>query len=476
MAVEVSHSPAAGHESADLASATHIHRARGHFWNLFGGEVGNKILRFAAAVVLARALTPSAFGIFNVGIAIAGILVTASTLGLPELGGRTVAARGKDSRILLVPVLVGRLAALGLVAVIFLAAGLFVWPDERLLFIGTVAVALAMTITPDWLARGLERMRLVGGATMLGGLVALAGAGAVAIVPFRSASLALVAFAVAEATVGLVCWVGIRDAIRPFSPSLTPLLPLLKKSWPLGLATGVTYAYYANVDTVIVAAFHGSHSAGIYSAAYRVFLAFNVISIFAAYATFPILARLTEQGAEAAVRGAVTSTLVQLVAYGACVVGVVEIAGKLLLQNLFGEEFAAAASSFTLLAIASAWYAAGYAAGYSLIAIRRQRGFVAGAIVAGVLTIGFDFALIPPFGMIGAAVATVIGFVGATLVWLHQQRLERRTAIRTYAALISISVGAGIAAAVPDVSAAIGLLTLTTAAILIGIAQKKNSS
>jgi O-antigen/teichoic acid export membrane protein len=355
---------------------------------------------------------------------------------------------------------------------VFVGIGSLVWPEQRLFYLGTLGVAFAMTLTPDWLARGLERMRTVGVATMLGGFVALAGALAVA--PVASAGAALVVFAIAELAVALVCWIGVRDSIRPISVKLDPLRRLLTKSWPLGLATVVTYAYYANVDTVVVAGFHGAESAGVYSAAYRVFLAFNVIPIFVAYATFPILARLSEQNAEASAYAAVSTMLARLLAYGACVVGVVEISGELILRTLFGDEFTSGATAFTLLAIASAWYAAGYGPGYSLIAMGRQRGFVAGAIVAGVVTIGFDLILIPPFGIVGASLATVGGVVGATLVWLHEQRLDRRRVTRAVAALAGLSVTAGVAAAVPRFSPAVGLLTLAVTGGLLAFRFNSN--
>src|SRR5438034_1257882 len=123
------------------AATAQLRQAHAHFLNLFTGEAANKILRFASAVVLARILTSSSFGIFYVGIAIAGVLVTASTLGLPELGGRTVAAQRKEAPMLVVPILVGRLMALGLATIVFVGIGSLVWPEQRLFYLGTVGVA-----------------------------------------------------------------------------------------------------------------------------------------------------------------------------------------------------------------------------------------------------------------------------------------------------------------------------------------------
>ena len=74
-----------------VSAAAGLTTARSHFKFIFLGELGNKVFRFAAALVLARSLSTSAFGLFNVGIAIAGILLMATTIGLPELAARDIA-------------------------------------------------------------------------------------------------------------------------------------------------------------------------------------------------------------------------------------------------------------------------------------------------------------------------------------------------------------------------------------------------
>jgi O-antigen/teichoic acid export membrane protein len=436
-----------------------------------GGEAANKVLRFVAAIVLARFLAPAAFGTFNVGIAIAGILVIASALGLPDIGSRTVAEHQPSARTLLVPILVGRLTALTVASAGFLLVALVVWPDHTLFYLATISMAVAMTLTPDWLARGLERMSVVGLGTMLGGLVACVGA--IAVAWTGSAELALVAFAVGEATVGLVCWRGIAPLIRPASRDLSKLRPLVKTSWPLGVAAVLAYSYYANLDTVILASFRSTHEAGVYSAAYRVFLAFNVVPIFAAYATFPIFSRLAAAGALSDVRTTLSRMLVQLLCYGAAVVGFVEIAGEVTLRVLFGPAFVGAAETFTLLAVAAAWYAVGYGAGYSLIAIGRVRGFVAGAVAAGVLSLVLDLALIPHFGMIGAGVATVIAFIFATAIWIHGQQIEAPRALLLITGLVAVSGGAAATFLAPVTATGVGTATIVAAVATLLIARER---
>src|SRR3954454_18088778 len=83
--------------AAEGAQVPAIGDARRYFSALLAGELVNKLARFLAALLLARALTAHEFGIFNVGIAFAGILYTATTLGLTEIAGRRVAIAPEEA-------------------------------------------------------------------------------------------------------------------------------------------------------------------------------------------------------------------------------------------------------------------------------------------------------------------------------------------------------------------------------------------
>lgn len=68
--------------SSEVQPRVSAHPASRYFRRLLSGELANKAFRFIAAVVLARALTPAEFGLFNVGIALSGIVVVLGSLGV----------------------------------------------------------------------------------------------------------------------------------------------------------------------------------------------------------------------------------------------------------------------------------------------------------------------------------------------------------------------------------------------------------
>jgi polysaccharide transporter, PST family len=429
------------------------------------GEFANKVFRFLAAVVFARALDLGQFGALNVGIAISGLALVATTLGLTEVGARDVAVDPARAGWLVGRVLVARSVVLAGMTLASLAVASLVWPGSSAFLATAALLSLATALSPDWVLRGLERMRVVAMASAAGGATLL---GCALLVAYRDATplTALAAFIVAEVVVTAICWTGIRDA--RLALGVSGLRPLLRRAWPLAFSSLIVYAYYLNVDTLILAATRSSEEAGLYSAPYRLFLALNVVPIFAAYVLLPVLARREAGGQPAEATARLEYALQFLVWYGVAVVGVAELQGATILTELFGSQFGGAAPTFVLLCAASGWYAIGYPVGYSLVARDRNSDYLAGAAGAGAVNLLLNFVLIPRFGIIGAGIATLASIIAATLIWLH-----RRGLLGTRSLSSLLVLGASTAAAicsvevVPGVREEIGAATIAMAVVAI---------
>ena len=384
---------------------------------LSAGELVNKLTRFLAFVVLARELSLAEFGTVNVAVAAAGIVATASSLGLPEVGARDVAAGHGEPHEVAGEVAGGRLAVSAALALVLIAVALSgdALSLEVVVLIG--AFALVLSGSGDWLLRGQGRMAPLAVATGLGGALVLAGM--LLVLPgAASAGVALAVLVAGELAAVVGTWTASRLGRAP-RLSLTRLRDRLRRSWPLGLSALIIYASYSNLDTLLLALLDSNEAAGLYSAPYRLFLAVNVIGTFAAYALLPHLSRAATQGDRSSAGRALGRALPILCLYGAVVVGTVVVAGTLLLETLFGGEFAAMRATLIVLCISVPWYSVLFPVGYSLIASDDNRRFLAGAATAGVCNVGLNLALIPPLGPEGSAVATLAGIVAGGLVWVR---------------------------------------------------------
>ena len=432
-------------------------RAARNFLSLALPEPINRASRFAAAVVLARGLTLHDYSLVNIGIAAAGLAMTFTTLGLPEIGARDIAIDHGLASWLAGRIVAARAVALLAIIAIALAVGLLVAPSDLPIIIASGAMALSAALSAEWLLRGKERMRQLGLATAAGGVTVLIGS-LVVVALTRSAFAALGIFALGEIVASALCW----RAARPIqvSPGYAGLTALLRRSWPVALSTIAFQTYYANFDTLIIAATRSTDQAGLYSAAYRVFLTLNVVSIFAAMALLPLLARARHDHDDGLANRILVRSLRPLAGYGLVVVGVTEAFGRPLLTALFGHRFGGMDHVLVALCIGLMWYVLGYPAGYAFIAGNQSRRFLAGAATAAVLDVVLDLSLIPIMGPLGAALAMAIALSAACVVWLYLHGLATGDARWLLLLLFAVSMAAIAAEDVPASNAIIAAATL----------------
>ena len=428
------------------------------------GEVGNKGLRFLATVIVARALSLSEFGLLNVCIAVSGVAFVVTSLGLPDAAARAVAIDARRAGWLYGRVTLIRVSALLGLLVGAMAAQELLWPGHRVLVGLSFLMAAFMAASGDWLARGLSRMGVFAVSSAAGG-AALVAMSVVVVVPLGTPEAALVGFATAEAVVGLVI---ARQVTRSLDVrfGLSGAKAMLLEARPLALSGVVIYSYYANIDTILLAAFRSEREAGLYSAPYRLFLVLNLLGTFAAFSMLPTLSRHAARGEESQARALLERFLTGLSAYGLGCLAAVELVGGVGLKLLFGPAFAPAEGAFVVLVASVAWYAVGFPTGYSLIAQGRHSRFLRGAGAAGVANLALNLALIPVLGGVGAAIATLGAFALATVVWVAERGLLRATASKLVTATAATG-GALAVARTPALGTSIGLLTAAAAVLVV---------
>lgn len=436
------------------------------FTFLISGQLAAKMARFVAAIVLAREMSLSSYGLVNVGIAVAGITVMVATLGLNELGVRDVAVEPQRLQWIAGRVLAARV--LGVVAITVVLALVAVVGDRSLLPVLAVVTLMSLftASSSEWLLRGMERMGSLGIAETIGGVVVMVGC---LLLAFTKATpvLALGVFALGEAVSAGACWIAAGRSSLP-RIGLQGVKSMVRRSWPIGISAIAFYAYYANVDTIILAATRSEREAGLYTAAYRLFLAANLVGIVAAYVQLPILSRAVADGDDVAASASLRRAIYFLACYGAMVVGVAEVGGQAVLNILFGHRFTSMASVFTLLCMGVAWYAVGFPAGYTLIARGQNKKLLAGSVTAAVLNLSLNIVLIPLVGPIGAATATFVAFLAASIVWLRAHAMLDRAGLRMIASLTAVTFG-GLAVLIwPVTRLSIGAITIVLAILVAG--------
>lgn len=192
---------------------------------------------------------------------------------------------------------------------------------------------------------------------------------------------------------------------------------------PLLLITALQLLY--QTDVLLIGMLRGPYEAGLYNAAARTatlpsffLVAFNGISA-------PLISRLHVAGDREGLR-----TLVKTTAHGAfwpalaMAIGMAIFARPLMLA--FGHDFTASRPAFLILIVGQLLTAMAGSAGFLLMLTGYQNQSVKIYAVAVVINLALNFALIPVWGPVGAAIASVVttAFWNIALVIIVKQRLH----------------------------------------------------
>ncbi|HEY7029060.1 MAG TPA: flippase [Gemmatimonadales bacterium] len=377
-----------------------------NFLALGGGEVAARVISFGATVYLARTLGAAGYGIIAVAMAIMLYLTYLTDCGVEVLGVREVAAAPAQVGKLVPPVLSLRLAVAATTVLIVAVLGLTVLPQpDGAVLAGYSLILLAVGGNTRWVHLGLERAgfaalaRAAGEATMLIiVLVLLRDAGDLGRVPlaqFTGDMLAAI----------LLGWglsrVGHRLIMRWDLGEASPVVR--QGSWLA--ANAIVGLLIYNSDLIFLRIFRTPQEVGRYAAAYTLISFLLNLGVTYGQSLLPTFTRLNPDPAEQ--RSLYHAAMAQVYA-GAMplAVGGSLVAGGLLLL-VFGPQFITAATALVILlwSIPVAFFR--NVPQTALIAAGRQEWVFRFTLISAVLNLVLNLAVIPRWGMLGAALATL---------------------------------------------------------------------
>lgn len=394
---------------------------------LSAGLLASRVLQFAVTVYLTRVLGTQAFGRFSFVIAFLWFGVIATDFGLSTIATRELARNARRLRTLGSLVMVLRLAVFAVEMALIVSLPWLLGADTELywLFVYSFLTLLAYAINTDWIFRGFERMEYVAIWEVVPRLIWLGGIIAFVRGPedlLKVPLLRLAGEVLTTAALLAAAWWR-YPASRLNVSALHPLNVkiLVKQAAPIGVAALLAQVYY-NFDQILLGILKDDATVGWYSAAYRV-VTLLLSGTFLLAATYqPVLARLLATDREAFARH------VRRLSAAALLLGVVPpvivAAGALpIVRVLYGREFDPAAGPLALLMASMPLAYLGVAYTTILVAAGKQaRMMVATAAGAAANVVG-NLLLIPPLGMTGAAIATLVAYgVAWSLQWWYVRR------------------------------------------------------
>lgn len=377
------------------------------FLKLGFGEAAARVIAFAATVYLARTLGASLYGVIVLATAILLYLTFLTDCGVDALGIRDVADAPGALPTSLAEILGARLLVGIALAVVTAVVGLLLLPQPD----GAILAIYAFTLLPfalgtKWAHLGLEQSGYASMGRMLTEVVATV---LILVVVRGPDDLDRVPLAqlLGEAAGAFLLlrllpagMARLRVVLRPAA-----IRRLLSRSWPLVLHALLGLAIF-NSDFIFLRAFRDSGAVGLYAAAYTLISFF--LNLGAAY-TMTLLPVITRLRGDATASKALYDGAMAQVLSGAVpvAVGGFLVAGPVV-TLVFGAGYLLSATPLAILIWTIPVALIRNVSQAALIAYERQDQLLHTVAWAAGVNVALNLALIPRWGMTGAAVATLV--------------------------------------------------------------------
>lgn len=405
----------------------------------------------------ARTLDPSGLGVWTAVGAYVGIWGTLTDIGLTTVAMQRMAAEPERESEWL-----GALAGLRVVLSVLVAALCAVTVPLFLATGHTAAWILTLTIfsTGGSALMAVFNSRLRSGlALSFSVLQNFLWLGIV--VAFYVTGASVVDFAIANTIViAIVCALQIRAAHRyahiAWRAGRALWRPMMKVALPLGIASILITVYY-QIDSVLLLQLSTSHEAGLYGAAYRFMAPLLMLPAAVMSSFFPVLSAANVTDPERVRR------LVQRAAELMAVISLPALAGAIVLSGpivhkLYGSPYAHSAEVLPILVIAYVSICFGSLAGFLAPLLNLHWRLAIYSAIGAAANIGLNVWLIPRYGALGSAWATVATEVLTMTLMLGTALLTLRLRVRPGRLLATVAV-AGAMTGVMQLATPLGWVT-----------------
>lgn len=240
----------------------------------------------------------------------------------------------------------------------------------------------------------------------------------------------LLAFAWAIATEALVValliflMLGLRGPkLQQLNFSLLRAQTLLADSWPL-LLSGVAVALYMKIDQIMLGQMLGDDAVGIYSAAVRISEVWYFIPMMIVASIFPSILEAKKRDEDQYKQR--LQHLYNLMVWLSVVVALpMTFLSTTIVVTLFGSAYAESGPILAIHIWTSVFVFLGVASSQWFVAENRQILSFQRTILGAFINIVFNYILIPKFGVLGAAYATVLAQASVCLFYDLLQKETR---------------------------------------------------
>ena len=395
-------------------------RITANFFSLVSSQIISRAIQLVIFVYLARVLGKTEFGIFSFGLAFSLLFMIIADFGLSTLITREISRDKKSASKYLSNSIIIKLL---LSAIAFVFAYLFLniaGYSEEVKTIAYIMLGFALmqsfTEINYSIFRAFERMHYDAFTKILRMLI-LAGAIFYLIKNNYGLLASSLAFLATEFIILVIAFfiTYTRFIKISFKFDYDFSRNLLKKSsfFCLSLVFASLYLY---IDVVMLSKMRSTTEVGIYSAATNIIIALIFIPQMYSNSIYPVISRFYITSRKSLQFAYEKSfKYLSIIGLGAAA-GIYSLSEKIILF-LYGWEYSESAVVLAILTVYLFLKFPNPMTGIILVSINKQKSRLFTQGIAAVTNIALNFILIPPYGIIGAAVATVLTEIIFTIIY-----------------------------------------------------------
>ena len=211
---------------------------------------------------------------------------------------------------------------------------------------------------------------------------------------------------------------GVDRALPPAPAAASRTEGRVRRAWLTGalalLATSITTMMMTNLDILMIGAMTPPEEVGRYRAASRGVDLILIATGVAIFVMGPMLAKALAESRDGEARGLIMRASVTMAVTGLPLCAVLLFGAEFYL-GLFGPDFVPAATAMQILVIGQVVAIGCGPATMALVMLKRERLVLVMNLAALLANLGLNLALIPIYGLEGAAVATLVSVSGVKI-------------------------------------------------------------
>jgi O-antigen/teichoic acid export membrane protein len=189
---------------------------------------------------------------------------------------------------------------------------------------------------------------------------------------------------------------------------------MLKDSWPL-ILSGFAVMIYMRIDQIMIKQMLGKADVGLYSAAVKLAEAWYFVPMIISSSLFPAILNARKRSKEL-YHKRLQDLYDLMVCLGLVVAIPMTCYSARLVTLLYGEAFRGAARVLVIYSWAGIFVSLGVASGKWLLSENLQAISAKNTVIGALINVVLNYVLIPRWGIVGAAIATVVSYSFAAYV------------------------------------------------------------